>query len=155
MKKMLILGLGNPILSDDAVGIRVVEEIEKIMGKKDAIRFVTGSIAGLHILDVIQGYDELVIVDAVERGGKPGTLHKIQLGELDSTVHLTSLHSINFATAMEFAKKMEMKVPSRISIYGIEVRDVVNFSEKMTREVEKSTRKNAQEIVKREISELT
>jgi len=152
---MLFLGLGNPILSDDAVGIRVVEEIKSIVGKKDGIEFTVGDIAGVDILDVIRGYDELVIVDAVKKGGTPGSLYTISLDELNDSIHLTSIHSINFATAMEFGRKMGIKVPSRISIYGIEVRDVVTFSEKMTREVEKSTRKNAQEIVNMEISELT
>lgn len=154
MKKILFLGLGNPILSDDAVGIRTVEEIKNIVGERDEIGFTVGNIAGLGILDVIQGYDELVIVDAVEKGGTPGSLYTIPLDELDNSIHLTSIHSINLATAIEFGKKMGMKVPSRISIYGIEVRDVVNFSEKMTREVEKSTRKNAKEIVKREMTKL-
>ncbi|OQX52354.1 MAG: hypothetical protein B5M53_08815 [Candidatus Cloacimonas sp. 4484_209] len=65
MKRTLILGLGNPILSDDAVGIRTVEKIEKLVGKKDGIDYVKDSVAGLRILDIINGYDKLIIVDAV------------------------------------------------------------------------------------------
>ncbi len=151
MRKLLFLGLGNPILSDDAVGIRVVDKIKSIMGDSNGIDFVTGSMAGLRILDVIQGYDELVIVDAIEKGGEPGTLYKIPIEDLESTLHLTSLHSINLVTAIELGRKMSLKIPKRISIYGIEVKDVVKFSEKMTPEVEGSIPKNAEEIIRREV----
>lgn len=151
MRKLLFLGLGNPILSDDAVGIRVVDKIKSIMGDSNGIDFVTGSMAGLRILDVIQGYDELVIVDAIEKGGEPGTLYKIPIEDLESTLHLTSLHSINLVTAIELGRKMNLKIPKRISIYGIEVKDVVKFSEKMTPEVEESIPKNAEEIIRREV----
>ncbi|MBA7598205.1 MAG: hydrogenase maturation protease [Candidatus Cloacimonadota bacterium] len=151
MRKLLFLGLGNPILSDDAVGIRVVDKIKSIMGDSNGIDFVTGSMAGLRILDVIQGYDELVIVDAIEKGGEPGTLYKIPIEDLESTLHLTSLHSINLVTAIELGRKMSLKIPKRISIYGIEVKDVVKFSEKMTPEVEESIPKNAEEIIRREV----
>lgn len=151
MRKLLFLGLGNPILSDDAVGIRVVDKIKSIMGDSNGIDFVTGSMAGLRILDVIQGYDELVIVDAIEKGGESGTLYKIPIEDLESTLHLTSLHSINLVTAIELGRKMSLKIPKRISIYGIEVKDVVKFSEKMTPEVEESIPKNAEEIIRREV----
>jgi len=151
VRKLLFLGLGNPILSDDAVGIRVVDKIKSIMGDSNGIDFVTGSMAGLRILDVIQGYDELVIVDAIEKGGEPGTLYKIPIEDLESTLHLTSLHSINLVTAIELGRKMSLKIPKRISIYGIEVKDVVKFSEKMTPEVEGSIPKNAEEIIRREV----
>ena len=151
MRKLIFLGLGNPILSDDAVGIRVIEEIESIIGNNKGIDFVTESMAGLRILDVIQGYDELVIVDAIEKGGKPGTLYKIQLDELGDTLHLTSIHSINLATVIRWGKEMGLVIPDRISIYGIEVRDVLEFSEQMTPEVQRSVKRNAEEIIRREM----
>ena len=150
MKKVLFLGLGNPILSDDAVGIRVVEEIESIMGDSEGMDFVAESMAGLRILDVIQGYDELVIVDAVEKGGVPGTLYKMSIEELDGTLHLTSIHSINLATAIRWGKEMGLVIPGRISIYGVEVENVSEFSEKMTSDVESSVKRNAEEIIGRE-----
>ncbi|MCK4232917.1 hydrogenase maturation protease [candidate division WOR-3 bacterium] len=151
MKKLLFLGVGNPILSDDAVGIRVVEEIRSIVGDVRGVGFVTGSIAGLRILDVIQGYDDLVIVDAVEMDGEPGSLYKIELEELKNTIHLTSLHSINLATAMKWGREMGLKIPENISIYGIQIKNLLEFSENMTQEVEGSVKRNAREIIKREM----
>ncbi|MCK4575379.1 hydrogenase maturation protease [candidate division WOR-3 bacterium] len=151
MKKLLFLGVGNPILSDDAVGIRVVEEIRSIVGDVRGVGFVTGSIAGLRVLDVIQGYDDLVIVDAVEMDGEPGSLYKIELEELKNTIHLTSLHSINLATAMKWGREMGLKIPENISIYGIQIKNLLEFSENMTQEVEGSVKRNAREIIKREM----
>lgn len=129
----------------------MVEEIASIVGKKKGVDFVTENVAGIRILDIIAGYDKLVIVDAVEKGGKPGELHNISLKELNETVHLTSIHSINFATAIELGKKMGLKIPESISIYGIEIKEVFKFSERMTPEVECSIKSNAVEIIEREL----
>jgi hydrogenase maturation protease len=150
MGRTLILGLGNPILSDDAVGIRIVETIEEIIGEIEGVDYVTGSISGMSFLDCIQGYDKLVLVDAVERGAPPGTLHYISLDELVRTLHFTSVHSLNLATAIELGRRAGMKIPPCISIYGVEVGNIIDFSMKMTAQVEKSVFTNAETIIERE-----
>lgn len=149
--KILFLGLGNPILSDDAVGIKVVEEIKRILGKRDGIYFDTGNINSLHILDAIQGYGKVVIVDAVKKGGEPGTLYHIPLEELQATIHHTSLHTINLATAIRLGKEISKDMPEEISIYGVEVKDIENFSEELTEEVKRAISGIAQEIMRKEI----
>jgi len=71
--RVLVFGLGNPILGDDGVGIRVVEEMKKRWKGKGVV-FETGSVGGLKILDVLSGYDVVVIVDAMA-GENPGRIH--------------------------------------------------------------------------------
>jgi len=149
--RILFLGLGNPILSDDGVGIRVVEEIKRILGERDGIYFDTGNINSLHILDAIQGYDKVVIVDAIKKGGKPGTLYHIPLEELEPTIHHTSLHTINLATAIDLGKRLSREMPTEISIYGIEVKDTERFSENLTPELEKRVPEIVEEVIKREM----
>lgn len=145
--RILFLGLGNPILSDDGVGIKVVEEI----AKKREVEFLTGNINCFQILDIIQGYDRVVIVDAVKKGGEPGTLYPIPLKELEPSIHNTSLHTINLATAIKLGKKLSREMPTEISIYGIEVKDTERFSERFTPEIEKRIPEIVREIIRREM----
>ena len=70
MKKTLILGLGNPILSDDGVGLWIARRLgEKLLG----IEVREEAIAGISILDVVQGFPRLVVIDSImTEGGLPG-----------------------------------------------------------------------------------
>lgn len=151
MKKTLFLGLGNPILSDDAAGIRVVKEIEKIIGNRDGIFFATESVDGLRLLDVIGGYARVIIVDAIRGGGKSGSLYELSLEDLEKTIHLTCVHSINFATALKMGKKTGGMIPEDISIYGVEVKNVQEFKERMSPDVERSIPGIARKIVRKEM----
>jgi hydrogenase maturation protease len=153
MKKILFLGLGNPILSDDAVGIHVVKEIERILGMRRNTRFMTGSFAGLHLLDAIQGYDEVIIVDALEGNGTPGTLRKVPFEEMPATRNLSSFHSMNLMTAMRWGKDIGMNLPTSIAIYGIETHNVTAFSERMSSDVERRVPENARKIIAGEVGE--
>ncbi len=153
MKKTLFLGLGNPILSDDAVGIRVVQEIEKMLGDRDGICFARESVDGLRLLDVIRGYDRLIIVDAIRTRDRPGSLYELSIGELEKAIHLTCVHSINFATALRMAKEAGEKIPEEMSIYGVGVRSVREFKERMSPEVERSVPGIARRVVKKEMGE--
>ncbi len=131
--KILFFGLGNPILADDGVGIKVVEELSKrIRDKKYDFR--TGSIGGLKILDEIQGYDKVVFVDVVE-GDEPGKFYELPLEKLSSSFHLTSPHTINLYTALRWGREMGMKMPEEVRIYVMEVAEIRTFGEGFSKEV--------------------
>lgn len=70
--KIIVVGLGNPILSDDSVGIRVARVLNERI-TQPGINVVEASIAGLDFLDFLTGYDKAIIVDAVNtEGGRQG-----------------------------------------------------------------------------------
>jgi hydrogenase maturation protease len=80
MMKTLVLGLGNPILSDDAVGIRIAEGLKLKASVQDVVET---SEAGVALLDYAVGYDKLVIIDSIMTDkGKPGELYKLGLEDL-------------------------------------------------------------------------
>lgn len=133
--KTLVLGLGNPILSDDGVGIRVAEELE---GKVDPqkVTVMETSMAGLDLLDMLAGYDRAIIIDAIQTvGGQAGDIYQLEPGALDSTQHAASPHDVNFATALELGKRLGLPLPQQIVIFAIEVADASTFSEECTPEV--------------------
>ena len=130
--KTLILGLGNPILSDDGVGPAVAQALEGKIDPKIA-NIVEAGIGGLDLLDLFAGYKRVIIIDAIKtEGGRAGQIHRLDVETLSDTRHTASPHDINLATALELGKKLAMKMPARIDIYGIEVEDTDSFSESCT-----------------------
>jgi len=136
--KTLVLGLGNPILGDDSVGFRVIQEL-KDKFSRPGLTLIESSASGLGLLDLITGYDKVIIIDAIQtEGGQAGKIYRLNTENLGGTRHLGSSHSINLATALELGKKLGIALPQQIIIFAIEVVDVTTFSEKCTPEVEKA-----------------
>lgn len=131
----LILGIGNPILTDDGVGIKIARKLKE--GNLQA-EVAETSESGIALLDLIPGYDKLIIIDSIKTDeGKPGDVYKIELEDLSPTMDFTSLHGISIATALELGRMMGYKMPKCVSLYAVEVKDNVTFSEDCTPEVEK------------------
>lgn len=135
--KTLILGLGNPILSDDGVGIHVARALEGTLDHEN-ITVVETSMAGLSLLDLLTGYDRAIIIDAIQTvKGEVGQVYRLDPEVFADTRHAATPHDVNFATALELGKRLGLALPSQIIIFGIEVADVSTFSEKCTPEVER------------------
>jgi len=133
--KTLILGLGNPILTDDGVGPQVAKELEGRLDQQE-ITVMEGSLGGLNLLDLLVGYDRAIIIDAIETvGGKAGQIYRLDLEAFDATRHAASVHDINFATALELGKRLGLALPQQIDIFAIEVVDTSRFSEECTPKV--------------------
>ena len=136
--KALVLGIGNPILSDDGVGIKVAREVEKNVNDPHVTVSET-SAAGLSLLDSIPGYDRIIIVDAIQtKGGKAGQIYRMKPEDFSFAKRLSSPHQINLATALELGKMLNLAMPREISVFAVEAKDIVTFSEKCTPEVEKA-----------------
>lgn len=130
--KTLVLGLGNPILTDDSVGCRVAMALQEKLHQPN-IDIKEASIAGLDFLDVLAGYDRTIIIDAIQTSeGKPGQIHRFGPEILANTRHASSPHDVNFATALELGRKLNLPLPQDITIFAIEAADVTSFSEDCT-----------------------
>ncbi|MGB2799574.1 MAG: hydrogenase maturation protease [Dehalococcoidia bacterium] len=136
--KTLVLGLGNPILSDDAVGLRVVEELEGRVDQQE-VKLVETTVAGLGLLDFLTGHDRAIIIDSIQTvGGQAGQIYRLDPEALDFTRHSASPHDVNLATALELGKRLELSLPQQIVIFAIEVADASTFSEECTPEVRRA-----------------
>ena len=133
--KTLILGLGNSILSDDGVGIRVAQELKGRLNQPE-ITVEETSLAGLGVLDLLTGYDRVILIDAIQTvGGEAGQIYRFGPEALALTSHTASPHDTNFITALELGHKLGMALPRQIVIFAIEAVDVTTFSEECTSEV--------------------
>ena len=134
--KTLILGTGNPILSDDGVGIWVARVLEGRLNQQE-ITVTETSMAGLNLLDLLVNFDRAILIDAIQTlGGKVGQVYRLEPETFDATRHIATPHDINFATALELGNKLGLALPHQITIFAIEVEDVTTFSEECTPEVE-------------------
>ena len=136
--KTVVLGLGNPILSDDAVGLLVVKELEGRVDQQE-VTLIETSVAGLGMLDFLTGYDRAIIIDSIQTvGGQAGQIYRLDPEALDFTRHAASPHDVNLATALELGKRLELSLPQQIIIFAIEVADASTFSEECTPEVRRA-----------------
>ena len=141
--KILILGLGNDLYGDDGVGIQVVR---KLQNQITGVDFDEASVSGLELVEMLRGYEHVIIVDAVKtEGGRPGDIYKLSPSDIP-TLHGASPHDVDFRTSIEFGEKFIGDMPKKIDIYGIEVDNVTEFGEDLTSDVEKSVPKVIKKI---------
>jgi len=132
--KTLALGIGNPILGDDGIGFYIAQELAKKV-KDERIDVKDASTNGLDLLDIVAGYDKVIIIDAIKtEKGEPGEIYKLRPEDFSNTVHLaTSLHDANLATAIEIGKKLlGDQMPKEIVVFAIQIEQVTKFTEEMT-----------------------
>jgi hydrogenase maturation protease len=138
--RTLLVGMGNPILSDDAVGVRLARDFKaKLGGCRTLDVMEECSVGGLNLIDVFAGYDRVIVLDSLQTtGGTPGDWYSFTAAALQETIHLTNIHDANFATALALGRTMGINLPelSDITIFGVEVRENRTFSESMSPELE-------------------
>jgi hydrogenase maturation protease len=134
-EKTLVLGLGNPILRDDGVGWRVVEAARR-KTVDERVEFDCVALGGLALMERLIGYDRAFLVDAI-RGerGPAGSVYLLTLDDLP-TLHADAVHDASLKEALELGRRLGAHLPARISIVGVEARDVLDFGETLSPEVE-------------------
>ncbi|MCK5188148.1 MAG: hydrogenase maturation protease, partial [Deltaproteobacteria bacterium] len=102
-KKILILGLGNILLGDEGVGVRIAQQLSS-QSLPDEIEVIDGGTAGYELLNLLEGRDKVIIVDAVKTEDKPGSVYKMDLSVLqeDTTMQL-SLHQFGLKNVFKMA----------------------------------------------------
>ena len=131
------MGLGSPIISDDAIGLKVVQEIDRMGLDVDVQEEPVG---GTELIPMVMDYDLVVIVDAIQtRQHPPGSIYVFDLRELDHTIIDSSGHDVNIATAMAMGRHWYPdRMPEEIHFVAIEAADLLTVSEEITPEVAES-----------------
>jgi hydrogenase maturation protease len=122
-KPVLVLGLGNDILSDDAVGLNVARELRRHLSGSDGIEVLETSEMGLSLLDYIVGFGDLILVDAVQTGqAPPGFAHEFDESQL-KVLPFVSPHFFGVGEVLALGRQLGMRVPDRVKIFAIEAQD--------------------------------
>ena len=133
---IVVVGLGSPIMCDDAVGLRISDEIQSM--RLPGVDCCQEAVGGLDILPVIHGYRYAVIVDAIQTMQyEPGTVMLFKESDFEEVIAGASCHDVNLPTAMKIGRQMDPEImPKEVRFVAIEVQDIRTMSETMTPAVE-------------------
>lgn len=143
----VIIGMGNPLLSDDGVGIAVAHAVaERLHGRVDltVMELHTG---GIRLMEAMAGFKRAVVVDAMLCGATPGTVRDFDPADFVTTKNTFSSHDTDFATACDLGRMAGVPLPERISFWGIEAREFDLFGEQFTHEVAAAVPRAVERIV--------
>ena len=152
----LVLGVGNPILSDDGVGIHVIRELQKEYSNIPGLELDELDTGGLSLAERFVGYKKVIIIDALAlENGKPGDVQRLTIDDFMSTKRMYCAHDCNLATAYDVLKEElgEDKLPDEVIIIGIEIKDFESFSEILSEKVAKAIPK-AIKMVEKELEKI-
>ena len=131
--KTLIIGLGNPIVSDDSVGLRVAERLKTLLAHRSDVDVSEDYWGGLRLMERMIGYDRAIVIDAICTGAPPGTVHHLTTASI-ATQKSASAHDVNLPTALAFGRRAGAHLPADddVRLIGIEAEDLINFSDHCT-----------------------
>lgn len=130
MKPFLVLGLGNEMLRDDAVGIRVAERLQGTFTDKVEVR--STSSFGLSLLDELIDREKVLVIDSYVPEEFVGS--EIQECNLDAVGEAgsTSPHFVGLGEVREIMRKLGLRFPHEVHILAIPVSDPITFSYEMS-----------------------
>jgi hydrogenase maturation protease len=131
-RPLLLLGLGNDILTDDAVGLFVVRELRPRLASHPSIDIRETTEMGLALLDFITGYPKVVIVDSIQTGkAPPGFLHELDASALNQLTGRTP-HFVGVSETLALGRQLGLAMPEQVKIFAIEVEDPFTLGTAMT-----------------------
>jgi len=147
-QRTLVLGMGNPILSDDSVGVVVAREVQKHLAATDIVDIAELYAGGIRLIDALRDYDRALIVDAIVTGRKKhGTIQRFDIKDFAHSRTTLCVHDMDLSTAYQLGVLTGVKMPEKVTIWGIEVKDVENFSEELTPDVGRAVPQVVKEVL--------
>jgi hydrogenase maturation protease len=120
MSEVLILGAGNLLLSDEGAGVHTIRRLLETADLPEQVQVLDGGTLGLDLLHYLEGIHYLLIVDAMETGGPPGTLRRLAGDEVPAYLSIKmSPHQIGLPD-MLFAAKLRDLYPREVVIWGVQ-----------------------------------
>lgn len=131
-RKTLLLGLGNDILTDDAVGLLVARQLQREFSNCPSIDVRETTEMGLALLDFIAGYSAVVIVDSIQTGKAPaGFVHELDAACLKQLTRRTP-HFLGVGETLALGRHLGLPMPDQVKVFAIEVEDLFTLGTRMT-----------------------
>jgi len=118
-----VLGVGNILLRDDGVGVRVVEALQT-MELPSTVEVFDGATAGADLLDVLADRRKVIVIDAVQAEGPPGMVFRFSPAELEPQQQAAlSLHQVGFLEALRMTRLIGC-APEQVVVFGVRPKEV-------------------------------
>lgn len=144
----LVLGIGSPLVCDDAIGFQVVEAM-KVLDIPD-LDLDQQAVSGLDLIEIMMDYQKVVVVDAIVSEQYPaGTVMLLQPEDFKNAIHGSNPHEVNMHMAIELGRRLAPdRMPRDISFVAVEVNDVWTVTDIMTEEVQAAVPKAVEAVLK-------
>lgn len=121
IESVLILGIGNTLLTDEGIGVHLVERMQRKVGEIDGVEYLDGGTLSFTLAEPIARADGLVVVDAARMGAAPGTLKVFHNEEMDRYLsgNRSSVHEVSLTDLLDIARLSEC-LPQQRCLVGIE-----------------------------------
>ncbi len=149
-KSCLVVGLGNPLMSDEGVGVEVVKRLENQHAPLDEVEFLDGGTGGVALVHAMANRRKCVFVDCARMSVSPGGIKRFGMKDVESAKRLPemSLHEADLIEIIQLADHVG-NCPEEIVIFGIEPESVEagqGLSEKLKSSLPVYARKVAEEF---------
>jgi hydrogenase maturation protease len=149
---ILVLGLGNPVRGDDAVGLRVAEAVERLLqgAPIPGVSVATSTRAGLDLIPLLEHADAAIIVDAFESpDAVPGRVRRLGVDDVSGVQRLVGVHDVTIGAALALGRESGLQMPGAVEIYAVEAGEVGFIHEHLTDAVAAAVEPLAREIYER------
>lgn len=119
MKKIMVVGIGNLLLQDEGIGVHAINALSELQVSPE-VELVDGGTHSYDLVDIFCQAEKLIIVDALQAGGEPGTIYRAPLEQLGLKPdnNCISLHQLHFIDAVEMVKLLGHN--PQITVFGVE-----------------------------------
>lgn len=131
----VIIGMGNPQLSDDGVGLAVALAVAERLKDRMTLTVTELNTGGMRLMEAMAGFKRAVVVDAMLSGAPHGTVRQFDPQDFVTTKNTFSSHDTDFATAYDLGVMAGVPLPEQLSFWGVEAREFDLFGECFTVEV--------------------
>lgn len=144
----IIIGVGNPVLTDDSVGLKIAEQLTERLKGQSLVTTAEVHSGGMKLMETMVGYDRAIVIDAVVSGCRAGTIVTLGAADLPKTRNAHSTHDASLAVALELGRLAGLHVPREIRIWAVEAGDVVTVSEGLTPAVKRAVPRVVKRVMK-------
>jgi len=137
--RTVVLGLGNPVLRDDGVGLAVVSALRQLLevAPIPGVDVLASTRAGFELIELLRDYRRAILVDCLTLPDpQPGRVRRLSLDDVSGSSRLVNAHEVSIGVAFQLAERMGIRMPMEVEILAIEAGDTCTIAEGLTPAVE-------------------
>jgi hydrogenase maturation protease len=124
MSATLVLGLGNPLMGDDGAGVAALGRLREEWLVPDAVELIDGGTWGMNLLPLLESHEEVILLDAINTGSRPGSLALLTRDDLPRYfAHKLSPHQLDLREVLALAELREA-LPETLMAIGVQPEQV-------------------------------
>jgi hydrogenase maturation protease len=144
----VIIGLGNPLLTDDGVGLRIAAELGRRLAGRKGFTTVELHAGGMWLMEAMAGHERAVVIDAMVGGGAAGSVYRLDVADLSRARTADSTHDASLPVALELGRAAGLELPGDVRIWAVEAADVETFGERLTPDVERAVPRVVERVLR-------